>query len=162
MSVRFNNYILILVCFALVFLAVDAFGQERVAEKPTAEVVTELHWQFPGTRVNGTPLTVDEIARYEIEVKSNTGRDEILAVEREQTAAVPLQTTDRHDYPVTGEALVVEYRIRTVTVDAEDNVSAWSEPAVYTATLVINSPPTPPIQLRLGVSCEDCSLIERE
>jgi len=115
------------------------------------EAVSSLSWTAPETRVDETPLTASEIAEYRVYYAVDateplsTASDSIVVTADATERDVTLQLDPRP------EPYVVSFAI--TTVDTEGRESELSETVSKTFDVLSTSPPNPPTNLTLTITC---------
>lgn len=102
-----RNALVMSICVLLVFVVA-----ESRAETASYSRTLTLKWEAPTARLDGTPLTEDEILRYEIEFNGEAYKAE--------------PTATHYDVIVSAPGL---YCAKIKTVDTDNMESPWSEPA---------------------------------
>lgn len=133
----------------LLMLSTAAFG---------AEAWSELSWTAPDTRVDGTPLTLEEIAEYRVyyTIDGQTPGDGSPVVVSGDSAskAVTLDLMPRAD------PYVVSFAITTVDMDGLESVR--SETVSKTFAVSSTAPPTAPTSVQFTITCGDgCTITEK-
>lgn len=114
------------------------------------EAVSSLSWTAPETRVDGTPLSTDEIAEYRIYYA-------VDATEPLSTAATSIVVTGSTERDVVlqleprPEPYVVSFA--ATTVDTEGRESELSETVSKTFEILSTSPPNPPTNVTFTIAC---------
>lgn len=139
-----------ILAFIVLLLAVPSYA---------GEAVSSLSWAAPETRVDGTPMTADEIGEYRIyyavDAEGPLTKDtESTVVSSDSTERdVTLQLDPR------AEPYVVSFA--ATTVDTEGRESELSETVSKTFNVVSTSPPMPPTNVTITIACgEGCEVRE--
>ncbi len=132
----------------LVFGTQAAFG---------AEAVSKLSWEAPVERVDGTPMSIDEIAEYRLYYNVDGPVDtasKIVTLEAFQTThGLTLDLTPR------AENYVVNFAISAVDTNGAE--SALSETVSKTFNVDSTAKPSPPTSVTFSIVCgEDCTIQE--
>jgi len=135
--------------YLLVFvLALVSFG--AVAATST------LSWTAPSTRVDGTPLTVEEIKEYRvyytIDGEVDADRSPVILDFAAVDAEIVVELTPR-EMPY-----VVAFQI--VVVDTEGRVSRPSDPVSKEFAVDSTASPQPPTNIQFRITCGDSCEIE--
>ncbi len=123
----------------------------------SAPATSTLSWTPPETRVDGTPMTVEEIAEYRIYHAVDgpvvKGADYIVAKVFQKRDVVTLELAPRAD------PYVVNFAITTVDTDGLE--SALSETASKTFKVDSTAEPAPPNSITFSIVCgEGCTIEE--
>lgn len=105
-----------------------------------------IQWEAPTTRVDDSPLSNDEIIRYNLQVKTPQG-DAYQAL----APIVSISGQDRYNTTYPLDLVAGEYCFQLQTVDQYDFVSLWSDPACVTYVPVVgpNVPSNILIEIRI-------------
>ena len=105
-----------------------------------------IQWEAPTTRVDDSPLSNDEIIRYNLQVKPPQG-DAYQAL----APIVSISGQDRYNTTYPLDLVAGEYCFQLQTVDQYDFVSLWSDPACVTYVPVVgpNVPSNILIEIRI-------------
>jgi hypothetical protein len=122
-----------------------------------APATSDLSWTAPTTRVDGTPLQVEDIAEYRVYYSVDNpvtvDSTEVVVGGSEVASTITLTLVPRAD------PYVVSFAV--ATVDTDGRVSALSE--IVSKTFVVNSTaaPMPPTSLVFSITCiDECTIKE--
>lgn len=122
-----------------------------------ASATSTLSWTAPETRVDGTPMTVDEIAEYRIFYAvdgQSVGENDYVSITGDVTSKkITLDLAPKvGDYVVSFTATVV---------DTDGVESRPSEPVTKTFSVTSTARPNPPTSLTFSVVCgAECTIDE--
>jgi len=123
----------------------------------SAPAQSDLSWEAPKTRVDGTPLTVEEIAEYRVYYTTDgqTPGEGVPIVVSGTSASetVTLELLPRI------EPYVVSFAIKTVDTDGLG--SALSDVVTKTFEVESTSKPTAPTNLQFEITCGDGCIIKK-
>jgi len=123
-----------------------------------APAQSELSWEAPTTRVDGTPLTVEEIKEYRVYYTIN---GEPQSVDPIVVGSASVAETVTLDLLPSAEPYVVSFAISTVDTDGLE--SARSETVSKTFQVDSTAEPSAPTSLEFTISCGDgCSITEKK
>jgi len=132
----------------LLFMALGAIA---------AETTSNLSWEAPTTRVDGTPLTMEEIQEYRAYYEVDgipTVASPVTVIDFATTSAEITLTLNPRSEPY-----VVSFAI--LTVDTEGRQSQLSEVVSKTFNVISTANPGVPTTLKFTVTCTDgCSIEE--
>ena len=121
-----------------------------------AEATSQLTWEPPTARVDGTALTVQEIAEYRVYYAVDgtvTTDSTMVTIGPDATSeSVTIDLTPRQDL------YTVNFAITTVDTDGRE--SALSDVASKTFQVNSTAAPNPPTSLTFTISCGDGCVIE--
>ncbi len=113
-----------------------------------ATVSTDLSWEPPTTREDGTPLAPTEIAEYRIYITvDGEAVGEPVVVANDTTETVTLELAPR------AEQYVVAFQ--ATAVDTNGRESDRSNRVEQAFVVASTADPSPPTQLRLNITCGD-------
>ena len=144
-----KNFLTIVFVFGLVIFAQGAFS---------ATATSTLSWQPPTERVDGTPLTVEEIKEYRVYYTIDgtpPGDGEPIVVSGTSASeTVTLELLPRV------EPYVVSFAIKTVDTDGLE--SALSEVVSKTFNVDSDAGPSAPTSLEFTITCGDGCTIKKK
>ena len=122
-----------------------------------AEATSQLSWEAPAVRVDGTPLTTEEIAEYQVFYAIDnevTTESTMVTISSDATSEAVTLTLEPRQEPYT-----VSFAI--LTVDSEKRESALSDPVSKVFQVNSTAVPNPPTNLQFSIVCENGCTIEQ-
>jgi hypothetical protein len=122
-----------------------------------APATSDLSWTAPTTRVDGTPLQVEDIAEYRVYYSVDNpvtvDSTEVVVGGSEVASTITLTLVPRAD------PYVVSFAV--VTVDTDGRVSALSESVNKTFVVNSTAAPVPPTNIIFTITCTSgCTITE--
>ena len=121
-----------------------------------ADATSQLTWEPPTERVDGTALTAQEIAEYRVYYAV----DGIVTTDSTMVTIGPDATSESVTIDLTPRQDEYTVNFAITTVDTDGRESALSEPASKTFKVSSPAAPNPPTSLTFTISCGDGCTIE--
>ena len=137
-------------------IAICLFGLAIFAQNVMAQSASQLSWEPPAERVDGTPFSMEDIQEYRvtytIDGEVDADRSPVILDFAAVDAEIVVELTPR-EMPY-----VVAFQI--VVVDTDGRVSRPSDPVSKEFAVDSTASPQPPTNIQFRITCGDSCEIE--